>query len=79
MRALFGEHFILNSSWNTMVPANYRREPADTVQAGGDPRPFGLHQDGTQVRKTPSWPGSWANVGPLSLYSDGNAWIPTWP
>jgi hypothetical protein len=27
-----------------------------------------------QVRKTPSWPRSWANVSILSLYSHRNAW-----
>ena len=29
---------------------------------------------GIQVRKTPSWPRSWANFNPLSLYSHRNAW-----
>ena len=27
-----------------------------------------------QVRKTPSWPRSWANFSPLSLYPHRNAW-----
>jgi hypothetical protein len=27
-----------------------------------------------KVRKTPSWPRSWANFSPLSLYSHGNTW-----
>ena len=27
-----------------------------------------------KVRKTPSWPRSWANFSPLSLYSNRNAW-----
>ena len=29
---------------------------------------------GIQVRKTPSWPRSWANFSRLSLYSRWNAW-----
>jgi hypothetical protein len=28
-----------------------------------------------QVRKTPSWPRSWANFSLLYLYSHGNAWV----
>jgi hypothetical protein len=28
----------------------------------------------TKVRETPSWPGSWANSSPFSLYSHRNAW-----
>jgi hypothetical protein len=27
-----------------------------------------------QVRKTPSWPRSWANCSPVQLYSHRNAW-----
>ena len=28
-----------------------------------------------EVRKTPSWPRSWANFSLLSLYSRRNAWV----
>ena len=34
----------------------------------------GLDADGDQVRKTPSWPRSWANFSRLLLYSHRNAW-----
>jgi hypothetical protein len=31
-------------------------------------------EDSKQVRKTPSWPRSWANFSLLSLYSHRNTW-----
>jgi hypothetical protein len=34
----------------------------------------GLDLDDLQVRKTPSWPRSWANFSLLQLYSRRNAW-----
>ena len=35
---------------------------------------FCLLQTFEQVRKTPSWPRSWANCSLLSLHSHGDAW-----
>jgi ectoine hydroxylase-related dioxygenase (phytanoyl-CoA dioxygenase family) len=44
VRALFGDTFILHSSWNTMVPG--LDATGKTVEEMGEPRP-GFHQDGT--------------------------------
>ena len=42
VRALFGDRFILHSSWNTMVPGT------DATGKHPDPNPkTGFHQDGT--------------------------------
>ena len=42
VRALFGDTFILHSSWNTMVPGT------DATGKHPDPNPkTGFHQDGT--------------------------------
>ena len=46
--------------------------PAMQAQLESDPTaPTGI---GPQVRKTPSWPRSWANFSLLQLYSHRNAW-----
>ena len=53
--------------------AGHSYEGCDFILAG-DAVPHGFSPFASKVKKTPSWPRSWANFSPLWLCSHWNAW-----
>jgi hypothetical protein len=75
MGLLYGRAGRLTAHFGGLRPGQYSMIPGEAVDHGSGGA--GEAADAprlAEVRKTPSWPRSWANFSLLELYSHRNAW-----